>query len=408
LAISVLYIHHAGTFGGASRSLLEMIEAFPSGSIKPYLITQRGNVAEIFEKKGIPVINSLGISQFDNTRYGYYRKARWALLLREALYFFPTIVCIIRAKKKWNPIDIIHINEITNLLPIIISKAVFKKPVIVHCRSAQQNHSAKIRYRILEKLVNRFCDRIIAIDRTVQESLPGSFKVEVVHNGFNVENRNMFREIVDSKKIDELKNINNGYMKIAMIGNLLKFKGVHEFVKAAKICIAKNLKIIFIFVGSVPPTRDTLIKLVLKKIGLYHQIGSDIYRYIQKNKLTDNFRFIGFTQHIHSIYENIDVLCFPSHLNAVGRPVIEAAFYKVPSIIAITKPLSDTLIDNETGICIYPKDHKALAKAIEYFYQNPSEIKRMGNSAFRLAMKNFNIYNNAKTMLDIYRECSSS
>ena len=106
------------------------------------------------------------------------------------------------------------------------------------------------------------------------------------------------------------------------------------------------------------------------------------------------------------MYENIDVICFPSHLDAVGRPVFEAAFFGVPSIVAITNPRSDTFIHRETGLCIEPQNPHALADAIEYFYRHPQEIKRMGGAAQKLAAEQFRIDNTAKRVLEIYKKTS--
>ena len=64
----------------------------------------------------------------------------------------------------------------------------------------------------------------------------------------------------------------------------------------------------------------------------------------------------------------------------------------------------DTIIHNETGICIQPKSSKALADAIKYFYNNPSEIERMGKNANELAWKNFDIKRNALKLLNVYKE----
>jgi len=86
MSVSVLYIHHCGVFGGSSRSLLEIIKAFPEKSVKPYLITQKGITSKIFKDLGIETIETIGISQFDNTKIGYYRGFRWLILLREFFY----------------------------------------------------------------------------------------------------------------------------------------------------------------------------------------------------------------------------------------------------------------------------------------------------------------------------------
>ena len=401
MPISVLYIHHCGSFGGASRSLLEMIRAFPSGSIKPHLITQKGNVAIIFEKEGIPVIDTLGISQFDNTRYGYYRKFRWLLLVREFFYGFFTLHSIFRAKRKWNNIDLIHINEITNIFSIFISKLLFGKPVIVHCRSVQQNKAAPLRYSFVNTVVAKYADFVIAIDNSVKKSLSINLKTAVVHNGLNMDEGEKNN---NSKKFDCLISAPRGYLKVAMVGNLLVFKGVGEFIEAAKYCIDKKLKIVFYLIGGNPDSKDSIRTSILKKIKLFHNVESDIRKFIQRFKLDDHLHLIDFTSDIHKVYEAVDILCFPSHLNAVGRPVLEAALFKVPSIVAITNPMDDTIIDNETGICIKPKDPKGLADAIEYFYSRPEEIKRMGELAYKLALKNFDIKKNARKILDIYEQ----
>ena len=137
--ILVLYIHHSGYFYGASRSLLEMIEAFPDKEVKPFLLTQTGRVGEIFGERGIDVIETVEIPQFDHTGYGHFSSFRWLTLSREIFYFPFTVSAIIRARLKWKNIEIIHINEVANILSIILVKLFFKCPIYIHVRSVQQN-----------------------------------------------------------------------------------------------------------------------------------------------------------------------------------------------------------------------------------------------------------------------------
>jgi len=378
-----------------------MIKALPSGSIKPHLITQKGNVAIIFKREGIPFIDTPGISQFDNTRFGHYQKFRWLLLFREFFYGFTTLHSIVRAKRKWKNIDIIHVNEFTNILSVVISKILFKKPVILHCRSVQENSNTPLRYSFVNKIVAKYANMVIAIDQTVKKSLLENLRISVVHNGLIMDEG----EKTNSRKnLDCLINAPRDYLKVAMVGNLLVFKGVYEYAEAAKICIDKKLKIMFYLIGAKPDAKNFMKTLILNKLKLFHNAESDVRGFVHRFNMVDNVHFVNFTSHIHKVYEAIDILCFPSHLNAVGRPVLEAALFKVPSIVSIINPLDDTIIENETGICIKPKDSKALADAIEYFYSNPEEIKRMGGLAHRLALKNFDIKKNARKILEIYEQ----
>ncbi len=77
--------------GGSSKSLLELIENLPSDII-PHVLCPKGAYSDLHESKGIKVFNTLGIPQFDNTRYGHYRKFRWLILLREFFYFLKFLV----------------------------------------------------------------------------------------------------------------------------------------------------------------------------------------------------------------------------------------------------------------------------------------------------------------------------
>jgi glycosyltransferase involved in cell wall biosynthesis len=402
MPISVLYIHAAGAFGGASRSLLELVRAFPAGSVQSHLITPRGNVASFFAGEGCQVLTTRGISQFDNTRFGYYRKWRWLVLLREFLLLFGTVYTLFKAGRTWKDIDLVHVNEVTALLPVILAKYLFGKPVVVHFRSVQAANRAPLRTRLQTYILKRFADGFIAIDETVRKSAPRELPIEVVHNGFAVDNYIKGEGGCD-QEIEQLAQQKGAMLRVAMIGNLLKFKGVSEFVEAAKICKERGCPVRFVFVGGESRQLKGLKRAVLKRLGFAHDVLEEIKQFIAENNLDDVVRFVGFTSEIQKVYRNIDVLCFPSYLNAAGRPVFEAAFLKVPSIVAIKDPLPDTIIDGETGICIEEKNARALADAICYLYENPEERKRLGENAYSLAMKNFDIHKNARRILEMYQ-----
>ena len=397
--IHVLYINHSGLPGGMSFSLLSMIKAFPKNSVKAYLINQDGIIAKFFKNEGIPVITTAGISQFDNTQFGYYRKFRWLILLRELYYSFFTLFSIIKARLMWKEIDIIHINEITMVLPIVLSKLIFNKPIVVHCRSMQRKKK-NYRFRLINFILKQFADIIVAIDLNVKDTIPINLDVKVIHNGF----------LTNSSTNSNYKNNNWNFsfpkrnITVGMVCNLIPAKGCYEFINAAKLCIEKGYNINFVIVGDNSRKTEGILGTFLKKLKFVYDVKSDLKNFICKYGIKDYVHLINFTLNVEKIYENLDISCFPSHLNACGRPVFEAAFSKVPSIVAITNPKEDTIIDGQTGICIEPKNSKSLANAIEYFYLNPIEIKRMGELAYKLAKKNFDIDKNAKQILEIYQK----
>ncbi|MBT4762605.1 MAG: glycosyltransferase family 4 protein [Bdellovibrionaceae bacterium] len=394
---SVLYIHSCGSFGGSSRSLTELLLAFSKDDVSPYILTQRGHVCDFFKKAGAKVISVPGIVQFDNTNIGYYRSFRWLILLREFYYLIHTIFGLLKARRNWKDIQIIHINDITPIFAGIIAKILFRKPLVMHVRCLHAPEKTPLRSQFLVYLIHKYVDQVISIDETVKASLPNGISSQVIHNGFNPDSSLVKGEASQFSHLFGKRKLN-----LAIVGGLIPLKGIMELLKAAKMAVDQDLDINFFIVGKNPRQLKGAKAYVLKKLGLAHDMEKEIRDYIKKHKLGEHVHLLGFLSNTTDLFKNIDVLCFPSHLDAPGRPVFEAALMKKASIIAISNPKSDSVIANETAICIPSKDPDALFKGILHFYNNPLEVERMGELAYRLAEKNFNILNNANKMAKIY------
>ncbi len=123
---------------------------------------------------------------------------------------------------------------------------------------------------------------------------------------------------------------------------------------------------------------------------------------VAREGLSDSFHLLGATLDIKCVYDRLDVLLFPSHFDAPGRPIFEAAFSSVPSIVSLNKPRADTLVHGETGLAIPARNPSKLAEAILYFADNPAEVQRMGVNARQLANANFDPAANAGKLLAVY------
>lgn len=399
MAISVLYIHPYGAFGGASRSLLELIRGFPEYSIEPCLITPRGTVVDAFSGTNVRIFDTAGISQLDHTRYGYYRDKRWLILLRELGYLPFTAGSLIWARLRWPNPDVVHVNELTALPAILLAKLIFRVPIVVHVRSVQHKRSGGLRTRLIACTLRRYASAVIAIDRTVARSLPPDVQCEIVHNGFTPR----FLPGDDTRPRFGNPDQVGLPLRVGMVSNFLAFKGVQEFVEAARLCRDRGLNAEFVLTGGSTRQLGKLRGWLLSRLGFAVDVESDIRRYIAEHRLDGYVRLEGFVHDISAVYRRLDLLCFPSLLDAVGRPVYEAAFWKIPSIVAIRNPEPDTLVDGVTGLCIPPGDPERLADAVERFHARPADLRRMGEAAQVLAKENFDSAKNAERVLNIYR-----
>lgn len=390
----VLYICNSGVFGGATRSLYELLKGLPQEKYDFYFISSAGTTIPFYKSISVDLIESRGISKIDNTKYSYYRGLRWLILLRELLFLPYTIHAFYKAKKQWGKMDMIHLNEITNIPALILSGIFFKDtPIVMHVRSI--NRRAGFMAPILERIISKRVRQIVAIDNYVKESLPYD-KVKIVHNSMS-----MVQTETDTKLLERLKEIGEGGFKIGFVGNFLKSKGLEDLVEAFVMLKREGLPIKCLVLGD-QIRREHFLGSILTALNITQDPKKEILEKIAANELEHDVVLLGKSYDLSSFYSHIDVLCFPSHLEAPGRPVFESAFYKKPSIVAVAHSDEDCFVDKETGLAVLEKTPSSIYEAIKYFYDHPEEHIRMGNNAYDMAMKNFNQSRNSKKMDDIY------
>jgi len=159
----------------------------------------------------------------------------------------------------------------------------------------------------------------------------------------------------------------------------------------------------FIIVGSDAGRSDTLLSRLLNRLKLGQDVGSEVRAKIAEYGLEDRVHMAGFTADVAQAYACMDVLCFPSHYDAPGRPIFEAGFLNIPSIVAVRKPTSDTLVDGVTGLAVPPRDAVALAKAIASLAADSGRAAAMGAAAHELAVSNFLPERNSRKLLALYK-----
>ncbi|WJR76364.1 glycosyltransferase family 4 protein [Bradyrhizobium sp. NP1] len=393
----VLYIHMTGAFAGGCRSLYEAVRALPEGEVQSLFVAPRGSVHDFFARIG-EVLDTWGMSQFDNTRYSYYRGLRWLVALRELAFLPATLMVLHRAHRRWNSVDLIHVNEITGVVPWLIARRLFKAPVVVHVRSVVRNDAGSQRTRWINSLLRDKADAVIAIDETVRGSLPPELAVDVIHNSFSL----AAPKDADGRFVDRLS-LKPGSFKVGFVGNLLRVKGIFELIEAARLTREQGVDAEFIIVGGDAGRSGTLWSRLLNRLKLGQDVGSEVRAKIAEYGLEDRVHMAGFTADVAQAYACMDVLCFPSHYDAPGRPIFEAAFLRIPSIVAVRKPTSDTLLDGVTGLAVPPRDAGALADAIAVLAADRGRAAQMGAAAHELAVSNFLPERNSMKLLALYK-----
>jgi glycosyltransferase involved in cell wall biosynthesis len=396
--VKVLYLDSDGPLGGASRSLFEVVRPLSAGAVDPYFVAVQGTALDFYSQIAKDVVVTRGLTKFDNTRYSYYRGVRWLILIREVFYFPFTVLALLRARMRWKTVDIIHINEVLCIIPGLIARWLFGVALVVHVRSPTRMDDNSVRCRWLFERLRKNAAAIIAINETTRATLPASLNVDVIQNSFTPKKLAEPDQAMQAK-LDALRPTS---LKVGFVGNLHHSKGLFDLLEAAKLVRAAGHDAEYVIVGGVTVVDRGLKARLLAAAGLAQNVQEDLAVRVREEGLSDIFHLLGPTIDIQRVYERIDVIAFPSHFDAPGRPVFEAAFSSVPSIVAVENPFPDTLVDGETGLAIPGRNPPKLAAAIMRFAEHPEEVRRMGANARELAEKNFNPESNAKKLLAVY------
>jgi glycosyltransferase involved in cell wall biosynthesis len=396
--MKVLYIDGDGPLGGASRSLFEVVRPLSAGEVDPYFVAVRGTALEFYKQVARDTVTTRGLTKFDNTLYSYYRGVRWIILLREVFHFPFTIIALLRARGQWKQVDVIHINEVLCIVPGLIAKRLFGAPLVVHVRSPARKDERSLRCRWLISRLKKNAAAVIAINQNTRATLPSDLGVEVIQNSFTPK----VLPQPDQAMLAKLDALRPDSLKVGFVGNLHHSKGLFDLLDAAKLIKSAGRNVEFLIVGGVTVSDKGMKAWALNRLGLAQNVQEELAVRVQAEGMSDIFHLLGPTVDIQRVYERMDVVTFPSHYDAPGRPVFEAAFSSVPSIVSVKNPYPDTLVDGETGLAIPAKNPQRLAEAIMYFADNPGEVRRMGANARELAEMNFNPERNAKKLLAIY------
>ena len=363
----IIILNNSAKFGGPQKSIIQNINILKN-NFEFIIITPKGSSLKNFLENNIKCIISPELPQFENTLFNYYKDFKWLMLFRELVRFFNFTIFLLLNKysEVFKKIDVVHANEI-NLLPaIFLTKKILKpKNLVSHCRSLQNDKNTYLSKK-LKKLYINILDAVICIDNIVAESISSDVKKKIIYNSFHE------FEIIPRSRSD------NKFI-IGIAGNMADVKGTDFIIETFRELKNRNIKNIFLyFLGDVP--KNSFISIVASKIG----VRKNYNEYLKNLKNLENIFFLGFRNKIDYFYQNIDLLCFPTQINAVGRTVIEAAQFKVPSLITVNSNITDLDIANiDNSFFFNGRSQKKLADMIMEISKNQLNCKNFGERIFR-------------------------
>ena len=157
------------------------------------------------------------------------------------------------------------------------------------------------------------------------------------------------------------------------IGRMLKEKGIHDFIAAAKIVKQSYPDVQFTVLGAIDSSNP----------GALQQ--SELDRLISLNIIN----YPGQVDNVQKWIIDSHVFVLPSYREGVPRSTQEAMAIGRAVITTDVPGCRETVIDGVNGFLIEKWNPQALAEKMIYFIEHPEDIKKMGYESYKIAQDKF-------------------
>ena len=387
--LKVLYLHACPTRGGSSTSLRNLIAAFPPGTVDPLVLCPEGSAQDLFRTSGIPAETLPRLPEFSNLRAKPMRglqSLRMLFHLRRG--YEPPLR---QALDRFRP-HLVHLNDSTLLHPLGVVRSQGYRTVL-HARSTL-SETPRWAWTYQTDRMRREADSILAIDESVLRTLGDQPRARVVYNPVFTEPIPTSPEHVPSPE---------GALRVGFVSLFHDFKGVWELLEAARI-LRDRKDVTFLFAGGngrpasfyrSPGGR------LCDLLGLAPDTERRMKAFVAENRLT-HVTIRGFVEDVPELLRTVDLLAFPSRLDAIPRSVFEAGALGIPSVVALVHRVDDIVRDGVNALVVPERDPQALAEAILRAAQNRPLLQALGQRAREQYREQFSARRSAEAVLRAY------
>lgn len=156
------------------------------------------------------------------------------------------------------------------------------------------------------------------------------------------------------------------------VGRVVKDKGINELVDCMRRLVPKHLNCRLIMVG---PYESKLDPIAPENVAFFKNDKSAIFMDWQKD--------------VRPFMMAADALVFPSYREGFPNVVMQAGAMGLPSIVTNINGCNEIIIEGENGRIIPAKDVDALYNMMEWFLNNPVDVKNMANNSREMIVSRY-------------------
>jgi glycosyltransferase involved in cell wall biosynthesis len=227
-------------------------------------------------------------------------------------------------------------------------------------------------------------DAVIAIshavnDWLVQERHVHAQKVTVIHYGIEAER--FAPSESDFRKMRRL----DGQAVIGSIGRLEPIIGFDCLIRAMPALHQQLPSASLLLAGHDPTGYGERLQELIDALGLQEHV-----------------RLVGFQRDVPFFLQAVDVFALASRSEGFGQVVIEAMAAAKPVVVSRIPPLTEIVIDRESGLLVHPDDPQAFASALAWLLSHREAAQQMGKRGQERVWQHFSAARMGKETQALY------
>jgi glycosyltransferase involved in cell wall biosynthesis len=279
-----------------------------------------------------------------------------------------------------NKIEVIHINDLYNLLPVMYSCLGGPVPYVCHIRFLPDRFP-KFLFSFWLKLHLRYASKIIVVSDAVKKQLPHHNKITVIHNELPVEER--YPDKIDFRK-------HSSHFTFLYLSNFIEGKGQNFALES------------FALVHSDLP--DWKLRLVGGDMGL---LKNKSYRkqlelIAKELGIFEKTEWGGFTEEVELEYKRADITLNFSESESFSITCLEALFFGCPVIATDCGGPAEIIDHEETGLLVQNRNIEVMASAMMRLATDIELRNKMSKNAKERVSKKFSVDKTSYKIKEIY------
>lgn len=276
-----------------------------------------------------------------------------------------------------NQIDVIHVNDVYNLLPVAIRMFGNKTPYVCHVRF-MPDRFPRFLVTFWMNLHIRFAASIVAVSDSVKKQLPSHPKIVVIHNELPIEERHPRRSV--KNETHHFLYLSNFIPGKGQNFALEAFSKIHDQIPGWKLRFGG---------GDMNLEKNRRYLHNLKERG--KELG-----------LAQKVEWCDFIDDVEIEYKSADVVLNFSESESFSITCLEALFYGSPTIVSDCGGPAEIVDNMITGVLVPNRKVEAMAEAMLQLATDEKLRLTLGTAARETVRNRFSVQNTSYRLREVY------